>query len=267
LLGVPLVVLQRGAEWESKTVRFLTRFVDLAIANSEATRAQLLALGIPEARSRVVYPPIDCQRFHPGVAADEVRGEFGVDGGAHCFGIVGQIIRWKGQDVFLRAARLVLSEFPSARVLIVGEEAGDDGQEFRRELVELAGSLGITRSVVFTGFRRDTPQIMRMLDVVVHASVVPEPFGRVVAEAMAVGRPVVATKPGGPSEIIREGETGFLVPPNDPQALADRVGQLLRDSALASRIGSSGAADVVVRFSAASQACRLGECLLELTGC
>jgi glycosyltransferase involved in cell wall biosynthesis len=92
--------------------------------------------------------------------------------------------------------------------------------------------------------------MLTLLDVVVHASTEPEPFGRVIAEAMAMRRPVIATRAGGPTEIIEDGRTGFLVPPGDVEALADQITALLTDSALAGRIAEAGYEEARKRFSA-----------------
>jgi len=262
LLGTPLVVMQRGSEWQSRMMRMLARGVTIGVANSEATRKELSRLGIPEQRLRIVYPPVDTQRFNRDIDGRPLRPEFGVGTGTRCFGIVGQLIRWKGQDTFLRAAHMVLRKVPNALAFVVGE-APEGNNEFEIELKRLAAELGISESVVFTGFRSDTPQVMKMLDVIVHASSLPEPFGRVIVEAMAVGRPVVATGPGGPSEIIRSGDTGFLVEPGDPAAMAERINELLEHPELASRMGERAAADVNARFSATTQASRFSEILFE----
>lgn len=92
--------------------------------------------------------------------------------------------------------------------------------------------------MVFTGFRRDVPMMMKLMDVVVHASIRPEPFGMVVIEAMAMGRPTVATVGGGPSEIIQDGVNGVLVPPQDAQRLALEICRLLVDEGRASQLGT-----------------------------
>jgi glycosyltransferase involved in cell wall biosynthesis len=107
-----------------------------------------------------------------------------------------------------------------------------------------AQRLGIVERVTFTGFRHDLPDILQVLEVVAHTSVSAEPFGRVITEAMAMRRPVVATCAGGPTEIIEDGCTGFLVPPNDAEALADRLIALLEDQDLAERIAEAGCAQV-----------------------
>jgi len=177
------------------------------------------------------------------------RSAFDLDATTPCFGIVGLLLAWKGQDVFLKAARRVLDRFPDARAFIVGgPPAGSESYE--AELKALARELGIADRVIFTGFRVDVPEILRLLDVVVHASTSPEPFGRVIVEAMAMRRPVVASCAGGPLEIIEDSRNGFLVPPGDDAGLASRVIALLEDPELAAQMSETAYEDVVSRFSA-----------------
>ena len=252
-LGVPLIAYQRGTEWNSLTVRYISRFVDAYVANSEATKGVLLGLGLQSDRIKVIYPPIDLQRFHPGVDASRQRRELGLGDGELTFGIPGTLLKWKGHDVFLKAARLVLEALPAARAVIIGE-VPDGSTGYRDELMGLARELGIERRTVFTGFRRDIPELIQLLDVVVHASVKPEPFGRVIAEGMAMGKPVVASRLGGPIEIIQDGETGFLVPPGDPEKLGRRIIELLTTASLAQRLGNNARVQAAARFSPAAHA-------------
>jgi glycosyltransferase involved in cell wall biosynthesis len=252
-LGVPHVAYQRGTEWNSPTVRYISRFVDAYVANSTATKGVLLGLGLPSENIEVIYPPIDCQRFHPTVDASRQRREFGLSDDDLTFGIPGTLLKWKGHDVFLKAARLVMDAVPKARAFVIGE-VPDGTRQYRDELVKLSRELGIESRTVFTGFRKDIPEVIQLLDVVVHASVKPEPFGRVIAEGMAMGKPVVASMNGGPLEIIQDGRTGYLVPSDDPEKLAHRIIELLSDRSRAGALGRKARQDAVARFSPRSHA-------------
>jgi glycosyltransferase involved in cell wall biosynthesis len=254
LMGLPLVAYQRGNEWHSRLVRRLAPLASCYVANSRATRDDLVALGVPPELITVVYPPVDLQDFEPADPAPPPnRAGHGVPADAPCFGILGKLQGWKGQTVFLRAARRVLDTHPEARAWIVGDApAGEEA--FAAELRALAQSLGIADRVVFTGFVADVPGVIRLLDVVVHASVGREPFGRVIVEAMMMGRPVVAADSGGPREIIEDGRTGLLVPRGDDAALAAAICRLLGDRALAGAMGEAGRSEATRRFSAAEHA-------------
>ena len=248
LLRVPLVAYQRGDEWNSPAVRWLAGGVQHYIANSATTQAWLTSLGIASRRISIVYPPLDLVVFDHRRTFSLGRSAFGVDETTACFGIVGNLVPWKGQGVFLRAARRVFDRIRNARAFVVGGPL-PDGKKYETELKALARDLGIDDRVTFTGFCADVPEIMNLLDVVVHASISPEPFGRVIVEAMAMRRPVVASRAGGPLEIIEDGRTGFLVAPGDEGALASRVITLLEDRTLSARIAVAAYQDVERRFS------------------
>lgn len=163
-------------------------------------------------------------------------------------GLVGRIARWKGQHVFLRAAALVSARRPDVRFQIIGAPLFAE-QDYEREIRALACELGLDGCVEFLGFRDDVGRLVGALDVLAHASITAEPFGLVIAEGMAAGRPVVATDGGGAREIVAEGETGFLVPMGDWGAMADALLRLLGDPAEARRMGERGRARVREQFS------------------
>lgn len=141
----------------------------------------------------------------------------------------GRLQRWKGPDVFIEAARRVATEHQRARFLVVGGALYGWEEDFARGLDQLVRDLGLADVVHLAGHRADARSLMAGCDVVVHCSRRREPFGMVVAEAMALGRPVVATRTGGPEAQIDHGVTGVLVPPDDPGACAEAVALLLTD--------------------------------------
>ena len=248
IMRVPLVAYQRGDEWNSPAVRWLARGVRRFIANSATTLKSLTALGIPSGRVSVIYPPLDLETLRTGRSSTVTRATFGVDASSPCFGILGMLLPWKGHAIFLNAAKRVFERIPKARAFVIGA-APHATNEYEEELRVLAQELGIADRVIFTGFRPDVPDMLELLDVVVHASMAPEPFGRVITEAMAMRRPVIATCAGGPTEIIEDGRTGLLFPPGDAEALADRIIMLLEDPSLAEQIASAGYSEARERFS------------------
>jgi glycosyltransferase involved in cell wall biosynthesis len=132
--------------------------------------------------------------------------------------------------------------------LLVGDATFGE-KSFVDELKEMCRELGVAEKVVFTGFRDDVPVIMRSIDLLVHASTLPEPFGMVLIEAMAASRPVVATRAGGVQEIVDSGVTGILVPPGDEDAMARAIVEILSDGGLRQRMGEAGLRRVEERFS------------------
>ena len=154
-------------------------------------------------------------------------------------GIVGRISPWKGQHVFIKAAALVNKHFPNAVFQIIGGALFDE-DSYLSELHELVRVASLSDSVQFLGFRTDMLEVFQNLDIVVHASTIGEPFGQVIVEGMAAGKPVIATNGGGVPEIIEDGESGLLVPANDESALADALLSLLNEPERARSIGSNG---------------------------
>jgi glycosyltransferase involved in cell wall biosynthesis len=196
----------------------------------------------------VIYDGIDLDAFRPSRDGAAVRRELGIPPGVPLVGIVGHIQAWKGQDVVLRALRLVRDTVPDVHCLVVGG-VHRRGSEYARDLHRFVEEHGLTSHVIFTGPRDDVPDLMTAMDVVIHASVVAEPFGRVVLEGMAAARAVIATDMGGVPEILKDGVTGKLVPPDDPQSLAVAIVGLLADADQRRRLGENGRAEVEQRFS------------------
>jgi len=257
--GVPLVAYQRGREWDSRLVRRLAPLAARYIANSCVTRGNLLDLGVSPGQVSVVYPPIDLDAFDADrpPAHKFTREVVGIPREVPCIGIIGQLQEWKGHKVFIRAFRQVLLAVPEAWACVVGAPP-PGGEAYERELRDLARQLGVAERVVFVGFVGDIPSALQLLDIVVHASVEPEPFGRVIAEAMAMRKPVIASDEGGPREIIEHDRTGLLFPRGDDGALAESIVSLLRDRPRAQRLAEAGFAHSRERFSAVRHA-RLGE--------
>ena len=174
---------------------------------------------------------------------------------------VGRLVRWKGQDVFVRAAAQVAPSHPEACFAIVGGYDPDDhgqgelsgGPAYFAELQALCSSLGLTDKVIFTGHLSDMSSVYASADGVVHTAKRPEPFGRVLIEAMAASLPVVATNMGGPAEIVIDRETGLLVPPGDVEALAEALQRLLADAALRQRLGQAARQRVAAQFDVRMQ--------------
>jgi glycosyltransferase involved in cell wall biosynthesis len=167
---------------------------------------------------------------------------------------VGRLQHWKGPDVFIRAAAEVAQRFRRARFLVVGDALYGWEEGYAAGLHELARRAGLGGKLYFAGHRDEALGLMAGSDVVVHCSRRPEPLGMVVAEAMALGRAVVATKTRGPQELIMPGRTGLLVAPGDVGALAASVGDLLADANQRSALGQAAAQAVAEDWSGEAMA-------------
>lgn len=195
-----------------------------AVANSRST-----ALSLSDARPpAVVYNGIDAAEYSFG-RSERLRELCPIPAGRKIIGIVGVLAPWKGQREFLGMARRLLEHRKDLHFVIVGDHIYDTSgdQSYRQELEEYSASLGIAGHVSFTGFQRDVVPLLQSMDVLVHASVKPEPFGRVIIEAMACGTPVTASRAGGPLEILRENIDGLFHQPGDCLGMARNVELLL----------------------------------------
>jgi glycosyltransferase involved in cell wall biosynthesis len=163
--------------------------------------------------------------------------------------MVAQFVAWKGHMDFLRAARLVADTYPTARFLLVGDPEWHAEPGYVESLRSLVQQLRLTEHVHFLGQREDMPQVYAAFDILVVASWA-EPFGKVLVEAMAMGKPVVATDAGGPPEIVEDGRTGLLVPPRHPHRLAGAIQRLASDPDGAQRMGQRGRQRIQGRFGA-----------------
>jgi glycosyltransferase involved in cell wall biosynthesis len=206
--------------------------------------AGLLACGaLSRERVSVVHSAYRADRFHAGLDGGRLRSELGFGPATPLVGTIGRLVPDKGQDDLLRAAREILKERADARFVLVGTGASEG------PLRSLAASLGIAEAVRFLGFRDDVPEITAALTVSVLPSVDCDASSAVLKEALACGVPVVATAIGGATEIVRDGETGLVVPPRDPGLLAEAILALLRDPERASEMGRLGSRDVAERFT------------------
>lgn len=247
LRRLPVVWHMRDLLTEPDARRWLRRAVERVrpevIAISEAVAAQFTDL---PCRVHVVHNGVPLDRFQPGPPPDGLREELGLPQDAPVVCIVGRLTPWKGHRVLLRAWPRVLRRIPHARLLIVGEVAFWD-DSYRDELRALADELGIADSISWAGFRDDVPDLLRLSDLLVLASV-GEPFGRVLIEAMATGLPVVATASGGVPEIVLGGETGMLVPAGEPETMADAIAEVLASPETARALGDAGRQRALRRF-------------------
>lgn len=252
-LSIPCVSHQRDYESRSWVTRWLGRCVNHHIAISDSVKQNLIGIGIDPARISVVRDAVDVEAWKPDREHGNLRRAFGVINGERLIGMFGRVVRWKGQHVFVRAMQEVCKISPDVRGFIVGDESDEDSS-YMREVVRQAQQLNLESRIVMTGYKDDVRGLMSMMDVVVHASVRPEPFGMVIIEAMAMGKPVVATEGGGPSEIITHGKSGILVPRGDSESLASAIRILLENAIHAKELGEAGRRVVVERFTSSQQA-------------
>ncbi len=164
------------------------------------------------------------------------RAAWGICEDQRVIGIVGRLVPWKGHPVFLRALARVASRHPEVVGVVVGHDPSPE-QAYVKRLQNSARELGLGDTIRFIPWQEDIWAMYAAMDVVVHASTDPEPFGLVVLEAMAAGKPVIASNAGGVVDVVLDQETGLLVKPGEAEALADAIERLCADRALADSLG------------------------------
>jgi glycosyltransferase involved in cell wall biosynthesis len=246
--------------------RLLCRIIpNFVVANSAAT---LRTIRLPGRKNRTAvdsgyaFMSESSALVHDGVEPRAAAAEK-PDSDFMLMGLVGRISRWKGQHIFITAGASVREKYPNARFQIIG--APMFGEEaYEAEIRAQVKSLGLEDRMEFLGFRTDVPQLMEELDLLVHASITGEPFGQVITEAMAVGKPVVATRGGGVPEIVQDGVTGLLVPMGDAPAMAAAICEILADPDRARRMGAEGRVRVLRHFTVRGTARRLESVFLKI---
>ena len=242
--GLPLVAHVRQEIEPPKVRHYDLDKANLLLAVSRRIQDALVTGGVSADRVKTLYSGLELRRLAAESTPLVVRARFGIPADAPLLGTVGSLFPRKGYEVMLKALPSILSSFPAAHYLVIGTGEADHERKLRARVV----ALGLEGRVHFAGFQEAVYGALAALAVYVHPALM-EGFGIAVLEAMAMERSVVATVTGGLPEIVRNGETGLLVPPGDAGALAEAVTALLRDPARAAAMGRAGRARVGALFS------------------
>lgn len=193
----------------------------------------------PRRPTHLVYPGVALDRFDPSAlpSPEQVRRQLGLPLDGPVIGIVGRLQRWKGMHVLVEAMPKILQRYPDAHCVVVGGKHYLE-PDYLNYLEERIAALGLGDQVILAGLQRNVPEWMQAMDVCVHASN-NEPFGIVIIEAMALGKPVIAGDAGGPTEIITDGVNGLLTPYGDAGALASAILRYLDDQEFARSVGAA----------------------------
>lgn len=237
------------AHFSPMNIRAATTLANLraarVITNSQATAAAFVAAGGKAELTRVVHNGISAAPFDAVTEAEcqELRRALGV-GRGYVVSVLGRLTPWKGQHIVLEA----IAQVPDVQLLVIG--AALFGEVVYAEALRArAAELGVSARVHFLGEREDVPRLLRLSDAIVHSSVAPEPFGRVIVEAMLARRPIIATATGGVPEIIASGVTGWLVAPGDVGALVAALRSVRADPATSARVVTQARAEAEARFT------------------
>ncbi len=228
------VVVSRRVDFHIRSrFKYNRRGIDKIITVSEQIKRVLIEDGIKSEKIIAVHSGVDLERFNKTKSNDYLYKEFNLDSNVPIVGIVAALAPHKDHQNFLYAANMVKKNYPQAKFLIVGEG------ELEEDLKNLCHQLGLEKEVIFSGFRKDSLEIISTFDVFVLSSYL-EGMGSVLLEAMALAKPIVATRTGGIPEVVLNGVTGILVPPKNSEELADGILQLLKDNVLAKEMGMKG---------------------------
>lgn len=255
-LGIPVVCHVRNFEavttWERWVARFVRRFIYI----SRAVGADYERQGIPAGRGVVIHDAVATEAM--AQPAPLPRATFGLGPENIVVANVGRLVRWKGQDVFLRAIARLASKYPNLRALVVGgPDDNASSRAFADELDRLAQELGLGAQVIFTGHQPAAHRLMATADIVVHSSTTPEPLGLVVLEGMACGKPVIASAAGGVLDVVSDNVNGLLFKLGDDEALAAALDRLLAHPQAALRLAEAGRLHVADHFSGARHAAQV----------
>jgi glycosyltransferase involved in cell wall biosynthesis len=237
------------------------RDIDCVIAVSNAVAGSITAPDL-RSRARVVYDPVDTElvrRSRP--ARETMRRSFGLGDASIAVGIFGRVIPWKGQRLFVEAVVDAMAGHSGLIGLIVGDEA-DGGREYFDEIRQFIDQSGFANRFVLTGYRPDVEALYAAMDIVVHASITPEPFGMVLPEAMVAGCAVIGADAGGPREIVQPNVTGLLFSPGNRRELAEAISRLVTDVEFRARLAAAGAVRAADQFSIARNSSAVREAYL-----
>ncbi|MBI3610829.1 MAG: glycosyltransferase [Nitrospirae bacterium] len=247
LARVPVRIISRRVDFSVRSNPFRKLKyqwgVDRIVAISEGVRNVLIEDGLDPDRIEVIHSGIDPRPFEPNFPSGEARREFGIPEKSPVIGCVAYFADHKGHRYLVEAAARVAAAVPEVRFLLVG-----DG-ELRPLIERQIKGLGLDKNVILTGFRNDIPRLLAAMDIVALASHL-EGLGTSLLDAMAMARPVVATRTGGIPEMVEDGLNGRLVPPRDPAAMAEALIELIRRPDERRRMGKAGRARMLEKFSA-----------------
>ncbi|MFQ5900906.1 MAG: glycosyltransferase [Thermodesulfobacteriota bacterium] len=253
ILGIPLIWHIRASEGGWFLDRVLSLFATRVILVAKAISSRFRWLK-DKPKMTVIYNGIDLKEFDAPLAAQSVREEFDIDSKTLLIGCIGRVEERKGQEYLLRALKDV-----DAALILVGEE----DKVYRDRLDRLGSEIGITDRVIYTGYRKDVVRIMKEIDIAVFPTLT-EAFSRVILEAMAAERPVIATDVGGNPEAVMDGVSGYIVPVKYPAALADKINELAVNRRKRREMGMAGRRRVEGSFDLQQNANRNQELYLDI---
>ncbi|MBK7105260.1 MAG: glycosyltransferase [Ignavibacteriae bacterium] len=249
LTKVKTISHNRGLYPPDPIDRIIAKKLDCIINMSDFSKSVYTKNGVSEEKCITIYDGIDTEEFKPNAnESDEI-----------IVGCFGRLEKWKGQQTLINAAELIVKSCINIKFIIVGN--GPDEQDLKTSVKRKK----LEDYFEFTGHITNVVEYMNKCTIIVHTSIEPEPFGMVITEAMALEKPVIATKIGGPIEIINDQEDGFLVTPQNPIELANVVINLSKENYLRHSIGLKARKKVLEKFDVKNYARKIAEIYEEIT--
>lgn len=239
VLKIPTVCHVRGDQEGSRLMRWAfslpSHFTPVSHWVSKSIQDKL---NIPEHKISVIYDGLELDGLDPNTSGKAFRRQYHLHDDDFVVGLVGLLIPWKGQEIFLDAAKVLNAKIPRLKMLIVGGTP-NDCVAFENHLRQRVAQEGLESVVQFTGHNTDMPGVYKGLDIVVSASTSPEPLGTVVIEAMAMARPLIGPKHGGAAEMMTHEKTGLLFTPRDSASLAEAIYNFYQSTETREQLGTA----------------------------
>jgi glycosyltransferase involved in cell wall biosynthesis len=234
LCGVPVVQHVRG--FSGGVYAPFCHLTAKVVCISNDVKSKMLEMGINPTKIVRIYNAVDCASFRPTRSASVMRAQLGLSPTEHVVALFGNIQRWKGQETLVKACAQLKKKQKNVRCVLFGAIIEED---YARELKQIAETEEVTDSFIYAGYTGEVANWMNAADIIVHASV-EEPFGRVLIEAMSLGKPVIGASSGAVPEIIEHKVNGLLFEPGNHGQLADHIDFLLSHPDMAERFGVNG---------------------------
>ena len=248
---------------------FFNKFVDYLIFISNDVANEYIRNRCIRNKAVIIHNGVDMTLYKNKYEIEIIRKELGVKTDDFLVCIVGRIVSWKGHKYFIKAISQVADIIPDIKGIIIGDIEEDyygQQESYSRELLTLIEELKINEKIKFTGFRSDVPRLISAMDIMVHASSSPEPFGLVIIEGMAAGKPVIATAKGGVLDIIEDGINGILVPCKDSKLMAKAIQKIYHDKKLSKKIGNAARKQIIEKFTIEHQVAAIEKVYESLLG-
>ena len=248
-LKIKYIVFVRDNIYQSRISQIVLKKANCIISVSEFINKQIKT---DRPKKNVVYGGVDSLAWMNSDHQNTLREELGLTPEVNIVAQVSQITRWKNHFDFIKAAHIIVQRVKDVHFLIVGDCISGDEFSYKEELIKEVKCLGLSDKISFLGFRDDIKEVIAQIDILIHPAI-NEPFGRVLIEAMAMGKPIITYNCGGTKEIIKNNETGFLISPFDYKNIAGKSIDLLNNKTLQIQFGESGRKTIKKKFKLCNQ--------------